>query len=66
MRQYENTFDIKIIVGHCDIYFMVQCFCFISGRLFDVLTSYFEIMSQQDTFDLAINVGHCNPYFMVK
>ena len=54
-------------VGRCDLYFMVQWFCLISWRLFDVWTSYFGIMSQYDTtFDLKINVGHCNLYFMVQ
>ena len=24
MSQYDTTFDLKIIVGHCDLYFMVQ------------------------------------------
>ena len=49
--------------------FMVQWFCLISWRLFDVhvWTSYFGIMSQYDTsFDLKINVGHSDLYFMIK
>ena len=45
MSQYDPTFDLKINVGHCDLYFMVQCFCLISWRLFDVWTSYFGIES---------------------
>ena len=24
MNHYDPTFDLKIIVGHCDLYFMVQ------------------------------------------
>ena len=45
-------------VGHCDPYFMVQWFCLIPWKLFDVWTSYFEIMGQYDpTFNLKINVG---------
>ena len=24
MNQYDPTFDLKINVGHCDLYFMVQ------------------------------------------
>ena len=53
-------------VGHSDLYFIVQWFCLISWRLFDVWTSYFGIMSHYDTtFDLKINAGHCNLYFMV-
>ena len=51
-----SQYDLKINVGHCDLYFMVQWFCLISWslwRLFDVWTSYFGIMSQYDpTFDL--------------
>ena len=57
----------KINVGHCDLYFMVQWFCVISWRLFDVCTSYFRSMNQYDPkFDLKINVGHCDLYFMVQ
>ena len=67
MSQYDRTFDMKINVGHCDPYFMVQWFCLIFWRLFDVWTSYFGIISQYDTtFDLKINVGHCDLYFMVQ
>ena len=40
------TFDLKINVGHCDIYFMVQWFCLIFPRLFDEWMSYFQIMRQ--------------------
>ena len=67
ISQYDMMFDLKINIGHCDIYFMVQWFCLISWRLFDVWTWYFRIMSQYDTtFDLKINVGHCDLYFMVQ
>ena len=46
---------------------MVHWFCLLSWRLFDVRTSYFEIMSQYDTtFSLKINVGLCDLYFMVQ
>ena len=59
MSQYDLTCDLKINVGHCDLYFMVQWFYLISRRLFDIWTSYFGIMSQYDrTFDIKINVGH--------
>ena len=65
--QYDTTFDLKINVGHCDVYFMVQWFCIISWRLFDVWTWYFGIMGQYDpTFDLKINVCLCDLYFMVQ
>ena len=67
MGQCDQTFDLKINVGHCDLYFMVQEFCLMSWRLFDVCTSYFGIMNLYDLrFDLKINVGHCDLYFMVQ
>ena len=59
--------DLKINVGHCDLYFMVQWICILSWRLFGVCTSYFWSMNQYDLkFDLKIhvNVGHL--YFMVQ
>ena len=60
---YESVWpnNLKINVGHCDLYFMVQWFCVTAWRLFDVWTSYFGIMGQHDlTFDLKINVGLCD------
>ena len=49
------------------LYFMVQWFCVISWRLFDVWTSYFGIKGQYDLmFDPKINVGLCDLYFMVQ
>ena len=67
MSQYDPMFDLKINVGHYDLYFMVQWFCLISWRLFDVWTPYFGIMSLYDPkFELKINVGHCDLYFMVQ
>ena len=67
MSQYDPTLFLKINVGHCDLYFLVQWFCLISWRLFDVWTSHFGIMGQcGPTFDLKINVGHCDLYFMVQ
>ena len=67
MSQYSPMFDLKINVGHCDLYFMVQWFCLISWRLFNIWTPYFGIMSQYDPmFDLKIYLGHCDLYFMVQ
>ena len=46
---------------------MVQWFCLISSRLFDVWTLLFGIMSQYDPkFYPKINIGHCDLYFMVQ
>ena len=56
----------KINVGHCDLYFMVQCFCLISWKLFSSWTSYFRTMSLYDpTSDLKIFIRHCDLHFMV-
>ena len=67
---YESVWPkvwLQINIGHYDLYFMVQWFCRISWRLFDVCTSYFGSMNQYDQmFDLKINVGHCDLYFMVQ
>ena len=38
MSQYDLTFDLRIKMGHCDLYFMVQWFCLIFWRLFDIET----------------------------
>ena len=53
MSQYNPKFYLKINIGHCDLYFMVQWFCVTSWGLFDVWTSYFGIKGQYDLmFDL--------------
>ena len=66
MSWVDPKFDLKINVGHCDLYVMVHWFCLISWRLFDIWTPYFGVMSQYDPmFDLKINVGHCDLYFIV-
>ena len=70
LRDYESVWpDVwpQKNVGHCDLYFLVQWFCHVSWRLFDVWTSYFGIISEYGTtFDLKINVGLCDLYFMVQ
>ena len=53
MSQCDATFDLKMNVGHSNLYFMVQWFFLISWRLFYGWLSYFWILSQYDTtFDL--------------
>ena len=67
MNQYDQTFDLKINVCHCELYSTVQWFCLISWRLFDVWTLLFGIMSRYDPkFDLKINIGYCDLYFIVQ
>ena len=67
---YESVWhdiDLKINIRHCDLYFMVQWFCLISWKLFDIWTPYFGIASQYDPmFDLKINVGHYDLYLLVQ
>ena len=66
MSQYDTTFDLKINVGHCDLYFMVQWFYLISWRLFDIWIPFFGIMSQYNVmFELKMFVAHWDLYFMV-
>ena len=45
MGQYNPTFDLKINVGLCDLYFMAHWFCLISPRVFDAWVSYFQIFT---------------------
>ena len=57
------TFDLKINVGLCDLYFMVQWFCLISPRLFDTWVSYFQTMRQCDpNFDLKVYINQHDIY----
>ena len=41
-----QSFYLKINIGHCDLYLMVQRFCVTSWRLLEVWTSYFGILPQ--------------------
>ena len=60
----DPTFDLKINVGHCDLYFMVQWLCLLPWKLFHAGTSLFGIMNQYDpTHDRKINLGHSDLYF---
>ena len=62
--QCDPTSDLKINVGHCDLYFMVQWFCLTSWRLFDVCTSYFRSMNQyHPIFDLKNKCRSLWPIF---
>ena len=64
--QYDPTFDFKLNIGLCDLYFMVQWFCLISPTLFDAWVSYFQIMRQCDpSFDLKVNISLHELYNMV-
>ena len=65
MGQYDRTFDLKLNICHCDLYFMVPNSA-LYLRLFDGWVSYFKIMRQCDTnFDLKINTGQHDLYVMV-
>ena len=65
-EMFGTVFDLNMNVGYYDLYFMVQWFCLISRRSFDICTSYFQIMKWYDTtFDLNMIVSHCDLYFMV-
>ena len=60
------TFDLKINVDLCDLYFMVQWFCLISPRLFDTWVSYFQTMRQCDpNFDLKVYINQHDIYIYI-
>ena len=60
------TFDLKIIIGHIDLYFMVQCFpLYLEDCLND--DSFFAIVSHcNKNSDLKMNDGHSDLYFIVQ
>ena len=64
-ESYDPTFDLKINVGHCDLYSMVQWFCLISWRLFDVSNYYLGLWVRMNQ-NLTSNIGHSDLYFMVQ
>ena len=66
MNQYDPRFDLKINVGHFDLYFMVQWFCLVFWKLFWCMNIIIrDYQSVWPDVDLKINVGHCDLYFMV-
>ena len=62
MNLYDPRFDLKINVGHCDLYFMVKWFGLISWTLFNVWTFLFQIMNQ---YNPKVDISHSDLYFMV-
>ena len=64
MCQCNSQLDLIINVGHSDLDFMVQWFCFIPWWVVHLRTLYFAIMSR--VIDLIINVDHSDLYFMVR
>ena len=44
MNKYDPTVDLKVNVGLCALYFIVQWFYVTFWRQFDALLSYFGIM----------------------
>ena len=66
MSQYDTTFDLKIIVGHCDLYFNSPLILpYILNSIWwmnvIVLENQFNM-----TFDLKINLGHSDLYLIVQ
>ena len=59
MNQYDPTFDLKINVGHCDLYLMSSDFA-----LYIEDYSMYDIIIWDYDFDHKIIVGHCDIYFM--
>ena len=58
--------DLIVFTGHCDLYFMVQCFCLVS-TVSNMKASYFGYLFLSDTVnDLILLTGHCDLYFMVQ
>ena len=59
MGQYGQMFDLKITVGHSDLYFMIKCFYLIFWKLFDVWIWLLGKGTQYDqTFDLKTIGDH--------
>ena len=67
MKWYYTIFDLNMSVGQYDLCLMVQWFCFISERAFDIWKSYFQIIKWCYTvFHLSMTLSHCDLYFMVQ
>ena len=62
----DATFDLKINVGHSELYFMVQWLHILSWRLLDGLSNFWIMSQCNSTFDLKINIGHSDLYFTVQ
>ena len=59
MTQYDSMFDLKLTVGHSDLYFMVHCFL----KTVSCMKTILRIMTQYDLlFGLRIKQGHSDLY----
>ena len=63
---YDPIIDLKIYLGQCDVYFMVQWFCLISWILFDGETSFLDYTPSDLMIDLKKHLGQCDLYFIVQ
>ena len=66
MSQHDPTFDLKINVALCDLYFMISDFVFYFEDCLMYEHHYFGLSRYDPTFDLKINVCHCDLYLMVQ
>ena len=57
MSQYDQTSDLKIFIGHCDLYFMVSDFAL---NLEDCL------MFEHYTFNYIVIMSQCSAAFSLK
>ena len=68
MGRYDTTFDLKKKnVGHCDLYFMVHCFCPIilkTSWYMNTILRDFELV-WPDVWSKD-NVDHCDLYFVIQ
>ena len=64
--QCETLGDLIILIGHCDLYFMVRWFSLISPTLLYGFTSYFSCWFNDTMSKLIILIGQCDLYFMAQ
>ena len=66
MNHYDPTFDLKIIVGHCDIFHSPVILGYILKTIWCMNIILQDYWLYDHIFDLKVNVCHCDLYFMVQ
>ena len=61
MNEYDQTFDLKVLIGHGDLISRFSDFCLISRLSVGIRTYFFhEIFAYDMTFDPKVFLGHCS------
>ena len=60
MSEYDQTFDLNILIGHCDLISRFSDFALYLGTQMVYEQTSFKVCAYDKTFDPEVVVGHCD------